>query len=149
MLILASYVEGINMKAGWLSVIGGALLVAGGCAKLGNGRVDLPGGAGIEVETLAAAVAAAGQPAVATAIRAGEVQLAGVMGKTPAGPFGALPYRTQRDVVLKNGQRIGQEEIAQIVETLTPVVPDPIVRVVAPEDLRLVPVATNAPAVQE
>lgn len=120
------------------------VLVGAGCANLGNGMVDIPGVGAIPIENIAGAMDA-GAPGSGDILRGGEAQLQAALGRTPPGPFGSLPYTVERQVVLKSGVVIKQDEIEKILEILTPTTPNPIIRVVAPEDFLTVPVATNAP----
>ena len=55
-------------------------------------------------------------------------------------PFGGLDYTRQRQVVLKDGSIIQEQQIEKIVEILTPIVPAPIVRVIEPEAIATRPV---------
>ena len=136
------------MKA--MILVIGVLMLASGCANLGDGKI-----AGtVDMEALAnAADAAAPGMGYGDKIRTSEAALQNAMGKTPPGPFGSLPYSTERTGTLKDGTQFTEGDIADLRETLTPVVPAAIVRQISPATLWTpapVPVAdTNAPAVTE
>lgn len=55
-------------------------------------------------------------------------------------PFGGLDYTRQRQVVLRDGTVIQEQQIEKIVEILTPIVPAPIVRIIEPEAIATRPV---------
>ena len=124
-----------------MAIMGSVVVLAmfsTGCAQLregiGNGRVF----GVVDVDDAAKAVDKL-YPGSGSALRAISSGAADLTGKTPIGPFGGLPYTIRRDVVLTDGTRIPEERIAQIVETLTPVVPAAIVRVVAPASFATAP----------
>jgi hypothetical protein len=63
------------------------------------------------------------------------------------GPFNGMAFTTRREIILKDGTSITEEKIAKIIETLTPIVPEPVVRVITPAQFVTVPqvepVSTN------
>jgi len=128
-----------------LSLIVGCKSADLGAIKDGLGDGKLANTVPITAIADAAEVARPGSKAI---ILAAEAQLKALTGKVEQGPFGGLPYTTTRQVVLKDGTRISEEQIAQIIEILTPVVPAAIVRVVLPADYTTstVETPTTAPA---
>lgn len=114
-----------------------------GCAspwKFGDGKIGP-----VSVDTVAGAADLA-RPGTGALIRHGETTLQNVMG-VKVGPFGGLPYTTQRQVILLDGTIITDAQIAKIIEILTPVMPAAIVRTVLPADYVTVPVTNSTPIV--
>lgn len=119
------------------------VLCASGCAQLTGGLGDGRVLSVVEVGTAASLLDKA-YPGSGAALKALSAGAADITGKVDKGPFGGLPYKVRRDVILTDGTSIPEERIAQIVETLTPIVPEAIVRVVSPASFG----TTLAPAVE-
>lgn len=114
-----------------------ALLVSG-CASLSREtaeRVDLGDGLVFDLIPVSAVAAGANalQPGAGSVVQQVERKLAAKR-EARLGPFNGLPFTTTRSVILKNGTVISEGEIAKIVETLTPIVPEPVTRVIAPSE---------------
>lgn len=126
--------------------LAGALTV-NGCAMLKGqaaSRVDLGDGMVFDVIPVGAAVTGANAvvPGSGEVLNKIEARLAAKR-EAKYGPFNGLPYTTTRSVILKNGTVITEAEIAKIVETLTPIVPAAVTRVIEPAAFGTVPAASG------
>lgn len=120
-------------------------LCCSGCAMLKQeaaSRVDLGDGMVFDVIPVGAAVTGANAvvPGSGAVLDKIEKRLAAKR-EAKQGPFNGLPYTTTRSVILKDGKIIPESEIAKIVETLTPIVPVPVTRVIEPAAFGTRPVA--------
>ena len=128
-------------------VVALALLACSGCAVLKDQamqRVDLGDGMVFDVVPVGAAVTGANAvvPGSGEVLAKIEKRLA-AQREAKLGPFNGLPYTRTRSVILKDGTVIAEAQIAKIVETLTPIVPAAVTRVIEPADFGTRPVGTT------
>jgi hypothetical protein len=138
--------EGIMRTMLMVGLIG---WMCSGCAMLKQeaaSRVDLGDGMVFDVIPVGAAVTGANAvvPGSGAVLDKIEKRLAAKR-EAKLGPFNGLPYTTTRSVILKTGVVIPESDIAKIVETLTPIVPAAVTRVIDPASLRSYAVASPAP----
>lgn len=126
------------------------LALGSGCASMKQAateRVDLGDGLIFDLVPVGPAFAAADKaaPGSGAVLRLIESDLKSKR-DAKLGPFGGLPYTTARQVILKTGVVIQEDEIAKIVRIRTPIVPAPVIDVVEPADYGTQPAATVPPA---
>ena len=127
-------------------VLVAALALGSGCASIkqaATDRVDLGDGLIFDLVPVGPAFAAADKaaPGSGAVLRLIESDLKSKR-EAKLGPFGGLPYTTARQVILKTGVVIQEDEIAKIVRIRTPIVPAPVIDVVEPMDYGTQPPAT-------
>ena len=121
-----------------------AVLACSGCAVLkdqAKQRVDLGDGMVFDVLPVGPAFAGANAvvPGSGQILAKLEEQFAAKR-EAKLGPFNGLPYTRTRSVILKDGTVIAEAQIAKIVETLTPIVPAAVTRVIEPADFATAPI---------